>query len=108
MLNQTLLRKATKEQLSEYGRRSQHVQAIARMMREPQIYRPVSPQFCGFVMACSFQLCEPVIHTMQLYDTGRYDSFRAIIDNEKQNDRGGWYRQMEILAGMMPRRILQE
>ena len=106
-MNGFILKKATKEQLSMWGKRSQEVQMIKRMMAEPPLYRPTN-SLKGIVYACSFQLQIPVEHKIFLFDTGREDSFRSIIDDEKQNGRGGWYDYSEKLARMMPRRIIRE
>ena len=103
-----MLRKATPDQLQEWGRQSGRAREIVRLQQELPMYRPMSRQFAGFVIACSFQLQRPVIHTIQLYDTGRYDSFRSVVDGDKQIGRAGWYGQLENVARLMPRRIIQE
>jgi len=106
-MNEYLLKKATPEQLAHYGRQSQRVQAIKRLMSEPPLYRPVR-NFYGYILAVSFQLNNPVETEIQLFNTGRCDSFRAIINGKKQPGRGGWYHYGNVLAESMPRRIIQE
>lgn len=100
-----LLKHATHDQLSRLGKKSQEMQMIKRMMSEPPLYRP-SPMFCGFIIACSFQCEKPVEKKILLFNGGRYDSFKAIIDGQQQTGLGGWYRWGEVMAEKMPRRIL--
>jgi hypothetical protein len=52
-MSDILLRRATKEQLSSWAHMSNKVQAIARMMQEPEIYRPAR-DLCGIDMSVSF------------------------------------------------------
>lgn len=104
-MNEYLLRHATKEQLSHWGKMSQKVQEINRLMQEPLIYRPDN-EFKGYIFAGSFQLEQPVIYELQLYRTDRHDSFRAILNGEKQAGRGGWHHYAQQMAEYMPCRIL--
>jgi len=105
-MNEFLLRKATPEQLSAWGKRSQEIQMLDRLMREPPIYRP-STDFIGWITSMSFQLEQPVETKILLFKTNITNSYRAIVNGEKQNVRGGWHDWHEHSAKSMPTRILR-
>lgn len=101
-------RLATREQRRLMGIASARVRELKRLNAEPPIYHPIGQPFCGLIYSLNCQYEQPVEQTILLFDTGRRDSYRAIVNNIEQSGRAGWHEWHALNAKNMQRRFLSE
>lgn len=106
--NKHYQRHATQDQHRLMGLASARVMELRRLNAEPPIYHPIGRPFCGLIYSLNCQYDQPVEQTILLFDTGRRDSYRAIIDNVEQAGRGGWHDWHAASARAMQQRFLIE
>ncbi len=101
-------RHATREQQRLMGIASAKVRELKRLNAEPPIYRPFSQPFCGFIYSLNCQYEQPVEQTILLFDTGRRDSYRGIVNSIAQSGRAGWHEWHALNAKSMQQRFISE
>lgn len=105
--NEFFRKRATREQLSRMGKLSQRVQEIKRLNREPPLYHPIGKPFCGLIYSLNCQYEQELEQTILLFETNHRNSYRAIVNNHKMHDRGGWHDWHEYNAKAMQQRFLE-
>lgn len=100
-----LYKYGSKEQIERFHQSRRVAAEAARQMQEPEPFH-IAPDFCGFILAVSYQCDEIVKYQAELYKAKRSDSFIGVINNKPVPGARGWYGWANHLAQAMPTRTI--